>query len=152
MARNIAERGGDPARIYLSGHSAGAHLAALLALDEKYLKKVDLDRTAIHSVIAMSGMYDVDHLDTFLAVGDRHDASPVIHAHSGAPPFLISYCQYDYFGLPRQARDFVLTLKKNFVAARLLYVPGENHISEVISLVQDHGLLIDTILSAINNP
>jgi len=152
VARNIAQRGGDPARIYLSGHSAGAHLVALLALDEKYLKKFDLDHTAIHGVIAMSGVYDVDNLDTFLADGVKHDASPVSHVHSGAPPFLITYCQWDYFGLPRQARDMTLALKKNFVAAQLLYVPGENHISEVISLVQEHALLVDAILGAINNP
>ena len=154
VVKNISQRGGDASRLYLSGHSAGAHLAALLALDEKYLAKFDLPRKSIRSVIAMSGIYDVDKLDTFLVApgaGDKHDASPVAHAHSGAPPFLISYCQWDYFGLPKQARDFTLTLKKNFVGVELLYVPGENHISEVISLVQDHGLLIDTILSVVNN-
>jgi acetyl esterase/lipase len=153
VVQNIAQHGGDPSRIYLSGHSAGAHLAALLALDEKYLGKFGLPRTSIRSVIAMSGIYDVDKLDTFLVAddsGDKHDASPMAHTHSGSPPFLISYCQWDYFGLPKQARDFTRALKKNFVGAELLYVPGENHISEVISLVQDHGLLIDAILNAIN--
>jgi acetyl esterase/lipase len=153
VTQNISQRGGDPSRIYLSGHSAGAHLAALLALDEKYLGKFGLPRTSIRSVIAMSGVYSVEKLDTFLVAdtGDKHDASPAAHAHSGAPPFVISYCQWDYFGLPKQASDFTLTLKKNFVGVELLYVPGENHISEVISLVQDHGLLIDTILSTVNN-
>src|SRR6185295_3087836 len=101
VVRNIAEHGGDPSRIYLNGHSAGAHLVSLLALDEKYLRQFDLPRTAIRSVIAMSGVYDVDKLDTFLTAGDdktdKHDASPAAHAHSGAPPFLISYCQWDYF-------------------------------------------------------
>jgi len=155
VVQNIAQHGGDVSRIYLSGHSAGAHLAALLALDEKYLGKFGLPRTSIRSVIAMSGVYDLDKIDTFLVAadgGDKHDASPAAHAHSGSPPFLISYCQWDYFGLPKQARDFTRALKKNFVGAELLYVPGENHISEVISLVQDHGLLIDAILNAINNP
>jgi acetyl esterase/lipase len=52
VVRNISQYGGDPSRIYLSGHSAGAHLAALLALDEKYLKKIDISRTAIRAVIA----------------------------------------------------------------------------------------------------
>jgi acetyl esterase/lipase len=154
VAQNISQYAGDKSRIYLAGHSAGAHLAALLALDEKYLGKFGLPRTSIRSVIAMSGIYDVDKLDTFpvaAGTGDKHDASPVAHAHSGAPPFLISYCQWDYFGLPKQARDFILTLKKNFVPAEILYVPGENHISEVISLVQDQGLLIDTILSVVKN-
>jgi acetyl esterase/lipase len=154
VAQNISQYAGDKSRIYLAGHSAGAHLAALLALDEKYLGKFGLPRTSIRSVIAMSGIYNVDKLDTFLVApdkGDKHDASPAAHAHSGAPPFLISYCQWDYLGLPKQARDFTLALKKNFVSAQLLYVPGENHISEVISLAQDHGLLVDTILSAVNS-
>jgi acetyl esterase/lipase len=152
VVRNISQHGGDTSRIYLSGHSAGAHLAALLALDEKYLKKFDLPRTTIRGVIAMSGIYDVGRLETFLVASDKsdkRDASPVAHAHSGAPPFLITYCQWDYFDLPKQARDFTLALKKNFVGVELLYVPGENHISEVISLVQDHGLLIDALLSAV---
>ena len=48
-------------------------------------------------------------------------------------------------------RDFALALKRNFVSARLLYVPGESHISELISLVQDQGPLVDAILSAVNN-
>ena len=157
VVQNIAQHGGDASRIYLSGHSAGAHLAALLALDEKYLAKFDLSRKSIRGVIAMSGIYDVDKLDTFLVApaGDnnnKHDASPLAHAHSGAPPFLITYCQYDYFGLPKQARDFLLALKKNFVPAQSLYVPGENHISEIISLLKDHGLLVDAILNTINNP
>lgn len=156
VAQNISSYGGDRSRIYLSGHSAGAHLAALLALDDKYLKKFDLDRTTIRGVIAMSGVYDVDKLDTFVVAAgdasDKHDASPLAHVHSGAPPFLITYCQYDYFGLPKQARDFTLALKKNFVPAQSLYVPGENHISEIISLLQDHGVLVDAILNTINNP
>jgi acetyl esterase/lipase len=155
VVRNVAQDGGDVSRIYLSGHSAGAHLAALLALDEKYLAEFGLSRKSIRGVVAMSGIYDVDKLDVFLVApgdkGGKHDASPIAHAHSGAPHFLITYCQWDYFGLPKQARDFALDLRKNFVAAELLYVPGENHISEVISLVQDHSLLIDTILSAISN-
>jgi acetyl esterase/lipase len=153
VVQNVAQYGGDASRIYLSGHSAGAHLAALLALDEKYLGKFALPRTSIHGVIAMSGIYDVDKLDTFLVAAntDKHDASPVAHAHSGSPFFLISYCQWDYFGLPKQARDFTRALKRNFVGAELLYVPGENHISEVIGLAQDHGLLIDALLNAVNN-
>jgi len=152
--RNIAQYGGDTSRIYVSGHSAGAHLVALLALDEKYLEKLGLERKSIAGVIAMSGVYNVDNLSTFLAANgdqsDKHDASPMAHAHSGAPPFWITYCQWDYFGLPRQARDFTSTLKKNFVSAEVSYVPGESHISEIVSLIQEHSLLVDTILGIVN--
>src|SRR5207247_1816478 len=112
---NIAQYGGDAARIYVTGHSAGGHLAALLALDEKYLQKFNLAPSAIRGVVAMSGVYDVDRLAVFEAQGDKHDASPIAHARRGAPPFLITYCQWDYLGLPKQARDFSAALRKSFV-------------------------------------
>jgi len=146
--RNIAPLGGDASKIYASGHSAGAHLVSLLALDEKYLRKFDLERKSIAGVIAMSGVYNVGNLETFVTsdAGNKRDASPLAHAHSGAPPFWITYCQWDYFDLPKQARDFTATLKKNFVSAQLFYVPSEGHISEVLSLVQEHSQLVDMIL------
>ena len=54
-----------------------------------------------------------------------------------APPFLVTYCQWDYPGLPRQAKDLAQALKRAFVSTHLLYVPGETHISEVISMLKD---------------
>jgi acetyl esterase/lipase len=143
---NIAQYGGDTSRMYVSGHSAGGHLAALLALDEKYLQKYNLASSAIHGVVVMSGVYDVDKLAIFQAEGDKHDASPIAHAHRGAPPFLVTYSQWDYLGLPRQARDFSAALRKSFVDAQLLYIPGEGHITEILSIVRDAGPLVDAVL------
>ncbi len=55
---HIAERGGDPGRIYLVGHSAGAHIAALLTLDETYLGTLGLDARSIRGTIGLAGPYD----------------------------------------------------------------------------------------------
>src|SRR5439155_21189470 len=85
--QHIAEHGGDTNRIYVGGHSAGGHLSALLALDDKYLKAHDLSPKVIRGVLALSGVYN-------LAIGDvqsrvfgndkevREDASPVYHVHN----------------------------------------------------------------------
>ncbi len=132
--KNIASYGGDPSRIYIAGHSAGGHLAALLALDTKYLAKYDLAGT-IHGVISLSGVYDVGTLPAFQAADD--DPSPIDHVHDHAPPFLITYCQWDYRSLPKQARDFAGALRGRFVETKLVYVPRESHISEIVDTLKD---------------
>ena len=50
--------GGDPNRIFLMGHSAGAHIASLLTLDPEYLRAVGLDRGNIRGFAGLSGPYD----------------------------------------------------------------------------------------------
>jgi acetyl esterase/lipase len=142
--RKIADYGGDVTRIYVTGHSAGGHLAALLALDPEFLKKYDIPITAIRGVASMSGVYNVKNLQEFQAAED--DPSPIDHIHPQAPPFLLTYCQWDYLDLPRQARNFAEELKKKFVGVKLEYIPGENHISEIIDTLKDsdptaHALL-----------
>jgi acetyl esterase/lipase len=57
--KHIAEHGGRPDRIFLCGHSAGGHLVALLATDERYLKAEGLPASAIRGVIAVSGVYRI---------------------------------------------------------------------------------------------
>lgn len=95
---------GDPSRIYLSGHSAGAHLAALVAIDGTYLEKVGLSTRAIRGVVAIDGGgYDIPALHDRprglsevhrMAFSDSIDkqkqASPITHVAPGkyTPPFL----------------------------------------------------------------
>jgi acetyl esterase/lipase len=136
VKQNIASRGGDPARITIAGHSAGGHLVSLLALDGRYLAAHGLNAAKdIRAVVPMSGVYVVRDISgpfgTDPAV--RTAASPQTHIRADAPPFTVTYCQWDYAMLPRQAVAFYEALRRAGVEARLVYVPGENHISEIIS-------------------
>jgi acetyl esterase/lipase len=146
--KNIAQYGGDTNRIYIAGHSAGGHLVALLALDPEWLAKYEIPVTAIKGVAALSGVYDVSKLQGFLnATGSS--PSPIAHVHPKAPPFLVSYCQWDYLALPLQAREFSAALKKSFDSVELLYVPGQGHISEIINIVKDDDVIAQAILKLI---
>jgi acetyl esterase/lipase len=66
---HIAERGGDPARMYLMGHSAGGHLVALLSTDESYLKAEGLAARDIKGVIPVSGVYHIPPGTLEVAIG-----------------------------------------------------------------------------------
>ena len=139
VARHIAEYGGDTNRIYLGGHSAGGHLAALLTLDERYLKAHGLPPRMIRGTMALSGVFNFSQGESQTSVFGkdpevRREASPLFHIKEGASPFLVTYCQWDYPTLPAQAREFHAALRKANITSDLVFVPRESHISEMVNV------------------
>ena len=139
---HIAEYGGDTNRIYVGGHSAGGHLAALLTLDERCLRPHGLSPKIIRGTIGLSGVYNLGVGESQSSVFGtnpqaRRSASPVAYVKGDAPPFLITYCQWDYMTLPAQAREFHQALRKAGGSAELVFVPRESHISEMVHVPND---------------
>jgi hypothetical protein len=59
--KNIPDFGGDLERFFLTGHSAGAHLVSLIALDSQYVNAVGVPITFIKGVASISGIYTLSH-------------------------------------------------------------------------------------------
>ena len=88
-ARHIAEYGGDTNRLYVGGHSAGGHLAALLTLDKRYLAAYQLSAQSIRGVLALSGVYNLTSAEgriQFLKRPVARRAAAPLSCQGGAPP------------------------------------------------------------------
>jgi acetyl esterase/lipase len=70
---NIAKHRGDPQQLFLAGHSAGAHLVALLATDESHLKAVGVAVADIRGVVGVSGVYRIPEGDVKVKIGNDSD-------------------------------------------------------------------------------
>lgn len=140
--REIAAQGGDTNRIFIGGHSAGGHLTSLLVFNDRYLRPHGLGAAAIRGVISLSGVYNLDLGDAMASIFGtqrdvRRDASPLFGVRAPAPPFFVSYCEWDYPTLPAQAKMFHAALIRAGVSSRLFFTPKDNHIYEMLSLTHD---------------
>jgi acetyl esterase/lipase len=105
---NISRYGGDPDRIVLMGHSAGAHTAALLALDERYLREVGVPPEAIVGTAALSGPLATEWTDEDVQalMGPRSgwEASyPTTHVDGSERPLLLLHGGEDETLSPRNS-------------------------------------------------
>jgi acetyl esterase/lipase len=92
---NISRFGGDPEKVFLKGHSAGAHIAAMLAIDPRWLQQVGLEPGRdIAGLIGIAGPYDFlplrdEILQVIFGGADRPETQPIFHVSPGAPPALL---------------------------------------------------------------
>lgn len=124
--------------VFVSGHSAGAHLASLLATDSKYLQKESLKLNDIAGVVAISGGYRILPIrkDVFGDEATLTDASPFAHLKGGHPPFLIIYGDGDTPERHALSREFRDSLKKAGTEVELLEVKERTH-QELFSKMGD---------------
>ena len=160
---HIAEHGGDPKRILVMGHSAGAQLAALICIDDRYLKAEGLSLAIIKGCVPVDGdTYDVPAIietaETRLRVhglpmpkfGHRvkfgndpakhRDYSAVTHVAKGKgiPPFLILHVA-DHPDTSAQAERLEAVLKDAGIPAKRLAARETNHskLNENLGLPDD---------------
>jgi acetyl esterase/lipase len=131
--REAGRYGGDGARIFLAGHSAGAYNVAMAALDGRFLSRFGLSPDVIGGVAALAGPYDFLPLDdpaTIEAFGhwpEPEATQPVNAVNSDAPPFLLITGNGDRTVYPRNSLRLAERLEAAGVEVRLMLLDGLGH-------------------------
>jgi acetyl esterase/lipase len=138
---NIARYGGDPARITVAGHSAGAQIAALLTLDKRYLEFQGVPPGTIRAAALLAGPYD------FTLTGDRAraafgewrrpaDTQPYAFARPDAPPMWLGTGSLDEVVEPRNSEVLAARLRAMGAVAEFKQYPGGSHVDMALALAK----------------
>ncbi len=137
---HVANYGGDPDRLFLSGHSAGAYNVMMVALDRQWLGRLGKRTDIIKGVAVLAGPYDFLPLDPGAAQNSfghwprPHMTQPVNFARADGPPLLLLHGRKDdVVGLynSRNLREAVLAAGGD---AELIEYPGIDHYDIVMAL------------------
>jgi acetyl esterase/lipase len=139
---NIGKYQGDPDRLFIMGHSAGAHIAMMTALDRQWLAAKGLDTAGITGVIGLAGPYDFLPLTTDsskIALGhwpDLSETQPITYARADAPPLLLLTGDIDTVVKPRNSQALSARIAELGGRQRLKIYPGVDHADIVMAIAR----------------
>jgi acetyl esterase/lipase len=139
-AGHAAQYGADTDRLYLMGHSAGAHLAALVALDARYFAAAGGAPPRIAGVIGLSGPYDflplneADVQDMFGPPQNYPQSQPINFVRPDAPPMLLIHGSKDETVAPKNSVNLAASLRAVGVPVTLKLYPKLLHADTVAAI------------------
>jgi acetyl esterase/lipase len=137
---HVAEYGGDPSRLLLSGHSAGAYIAMQLAMDQAFLRAAGVDPKLIRGVAGLSGPYDFYPFDVsasreaFGLWPDPRDTQPIDHVGPGRPPAFLAHGDKDDIVKLSNTVNMAEALRGAGDVVEEKIYPGVDHIGMVLAL------------------
>jgi acetyl esterase/lipase len=162
---NITSYGGDVSKIYVSGHSAGAHLAALIATDTSYFDSIKINNPIkgcvlidafgldIYSYLKREEKYNYDVYRSIFTKDEEQwkNGSPFFHLHEGMPKFILFIGGKTYPGIIKESNAFIIELKKYQSDAQLITVPRKHHASMIFSFINPKKIAYRQILEFMKN-
>jgi acetyl esterase/lipase len=127
--------GGDPSKLFLVGHSAGAYIAAMLALDDKWLRRHDMSPARdLKGFVGISGPYDFlpsndeKITDIFSTAKTESQSQPVNYASGKRPPALLLHGTTDTTVYPRNSTELADKLRAAGSPVEIKLYPGVGHL------------------------
>ena len=156
IQRNARGFGGDPHQIYVSGHSSGAHLAAIV-LTTDWKKDFNLPADTVKGAVCCSGIYDLKPVrlssrSDYVKITDESEEalSPLRHLSELRAPVVVAYGSLETPEFQRQAQDFAAAIDAAGKPVRLVIGDGYNHFEIIETLASPFGLLGRAVLEQMN--
>jgi arylformamidase len=145
LAGHLGDYGADPARLYVSGHSAGGHLTAST-----------MTQPVVRGGLAISGIYDLEpirlnYLNEKLGL-DRAEAernSPLLHLPPMAGELVVAYGTNELPELSRQSIEYAQAWVERGLPGHLLPIDGANHFTILEALAHPQGMLTQALINMI---
>jgi arylformamidase len=148
---NVERLGGDPQRLFVSGHSSGAHLAAVLATTDWSQREMPAD--VIKGCVLCSGVYELEPVRrssrrNYLSIDDAsvQALSPIRHLVHARSPMVVAWGAMESPEFERQGREFVQAADAAGIATERFEIPQCNHFEVLESLARPDGVLAPAAL------
>jgi len=156
--RNAQSFGGDPNRIYITGHSSGGHLAGVV-LTTDWRKEFNLPADTLKGGLCCSGLFDLKAVrlsarSAYVKFTDEIEQllSPQRHLNNLNAPVIVAYGTLETPEFQRQSRDFAAAVKATGKPVDLLVGEGYNHFEIIETLANPYGLLGRAVLEQMKLP
>ena len=144
--KNATSFGGDPNRLYLSGHSSGGHLGGVIGITD-WPKDFGLPADVLKSALLVSGMYDLKPVrlskrSNYVKFDDESEEALSAQRHIDKinTPLIIGYGTLESPEFQRQSRDFAAAVKAAGKPVELIVGEGFNHFEIQETMANPFGL------------
>jgi len=149
---HAARLGGDAQRLFVSGHSSGAHLAAVLATTDWSARGLPAD--LIRGTVLCSGVYELEPVrrssrNRYVTIDDAsaQDLSPMRHLQNARHPLMVAWGSLESPEFRRQGAEFASAAAAAGLATTPLLVPGTNHFEVLETMGRAGEPLADAALA-----
>ncbi len=149
---NISSYGGDPMKIYIGGHSAGAILSASVSLKDDWLTRMGLPSGLIKGCVPISGPYDLrDQKDTAEYAPDpfvRREASPLLNIENPPPRTVVAYGSLEV-KFVNDSQQLARGILSKGMLAEVVVLEGMAHDETALALGDENSKLFQAVLRMI---